>query len=280
MKSEEANDAVIHYINDGGSTILFYDTLTSDSTVTMTKKLSKYFGMAAYTGAEESSTAAETVTTPVAEERYEGKVTIKIADPYYSTWTDKIIATYTVDTAAENVNIVLDASNNSYLNGGNASAYFTITDDETSNVDNYKKHNISINYTINNAPSWGSPGFTIWVNGQNLGTVNDASGNVKFKSSIISEEVTDGNNNNNNNNNNVSDAPLKLNPTKLTYKAALGQTSNTGSANPMPDYCIYYPTLEAMEKNHTAFDVAAHEAAGHVQAASLKHSDDIKRAGR
>ena len=274
MKSEEANDAVIHYINDGGSTILFYDTLTSDSTVTMTKKLSKYFGMAAYTGAEESSTAAETVTTPVAEERYEGKVTIKIADPYYSTWTDKIIATYTVDTAAENVNIVLDASNNSYLNGGNASAYFTITDDETSNVDNYKKHNISINYTINNAPSWGSPGFTIWVNGQNLGTVNDASGNVKFKSSIISEEVTDGNNNNNNNNNNVSDAPLKLNPTKLTYKAALGQTSNTGSANPMPDYCIYYPTLEAMEKNHTAFDVAAHEAAGHVQTNGAEQNNE------
>lgn len=240
MKSDTAIDAIIHYINDGGQTMLFYDSLTSNSTVNMTNRLSSYFGMNAYsTPVTEESDTTDTST-------YEGVITIKLGNGYYSTWDNGILATYSVDTAATEVNITInDDGNNDFCN--NPGTRITITDNATSHPGNYGKHNITINYTFNNKNIYSCPGFTIWINGKEYGKVcttngaNSDSGSVKFSNSIVNDPITTGGDS-------QPSGPLALNPSKLTYATALGQ-SDAGT-KPMFDYCIYWPELEAEGKTH------------------------------
>ncbi|MCR5148803.1 MAG: DUF5057 domain-containing protein [Eubacterium sp.] len=245
MTSNTAIDAIIHYINDGGQTMLFYDSLTSNSTVNMTNRLSSYFGMNAHT------TSVVEEPDPSGEETYEGTITIKLGNGGYSTWNDGILSTYSVSTAATEVNIVIDDNgNNDFAN--NPGTRITITDDATSHPGNFGKHNITVKYKFNNKNIYYCPGFTIWVNGKDYGKVCDtngaAEGSVKFSNSVVNDPIESGGDNGGG-----ATGPLALNPSKLTYATALGQ-SDAGT-KPMFDYCLYWPELEAEGKTHPRKDM-------------------------
>lgn len=239
IESPVAINAVTNYIDNGGQTFLFYDTLTSNSTDNnMTNNFAPYFGVNANSNPQEEEAGADESTST---ETYEGTIRIDIKDP----WNDTVFATYTVDTAATWVGLDI-----SYQGQISNTTTMTASDDKTSNVGNYGKHDIKIEVSTTNSVNWWNGG-RIFINGNSyasLPEVKEGSGSFNFKvnNSIIKNQSSE---NGNNGNNNVS-APLALNPSKLTYANALGQTSDSLKSTTFK-YCLFYPSLTAEDQTHT-----------------------------
>ena len=258
ITNQAAIDAIIKYIEGGGQTMLFYDTLTSSSTMNMTNRLGPYFGINAVSTPVDTSDGGQDES--VSEETYEGKVTIKLGNPYNTVWPDTgMLEEYVVDTSATQVTVTINLNDNgAYLYD---SSKIDITDDATSHEGYYTEHDINVKVVINNTNKDNNnvPGVKIWVNGKDYGTICSGSSypsnekSTSFSNTIIKEssegeeEATTQEDN--------TPAPLALNPSKLTYATALGQTSDSHKSTTFK-YCLYYPSMEAESKTHPRKDMA------------------------
>ena len=248
-------DAIIRYINNGGQTMLFYDSLTSNSTVNMTKKLGPYFGVNA-ASAQETVVIDEAAVEYLSDDIYEGVIHFKIGDKDYSTWDGaNILKPFNIDTAASEVNIVF-----SNVDGNNSNFTIDVTDNATSNKDNpdcYKQHNIKVNVTVTNPNKYtGSKGATFYIEGANIGNygVGVTDGTVKTTFTIPSSIYTATNVIEELGSGSGAGGGGSANPSKLTYATALGQ-SDAGT-KPMTKYSLYWPELEAEKKTHPRKDMA------------------------
>ncbi len=268
--NDAAIDSIIKYINDGGQTMLFYDSLTSggdkygstNSTANMTKRLSSYFGMNAYSEPESDITSGGGSDVSTSEDTYEGTIKIDILDP----WNSGALGTYTVDTAATEVNITINYN-------GNIGSDFSITayDNRTSNEGNYGKHNIKINITATSSNQYYGSGGRVFVNGAEKGSIPGNGGtssvSITVSNAIIKEEQNSGDNGGGNS------APLALNPSKLTYATALGQTSDSDKSTTF-NYSLYYPNLEAEGKTHPRKDMMQFAAQNYVATNAAEQNNE------
>lgn len=266
MNSEIAMKAVTRYIDNGGQTMLFYDTLTSNSTVNMTQHFASYFGVNAFVEPVDESTTSSGTAEEVTPEIYKGTVQIDLTSPW-----GNVYKTYTVDTAATEVYISLNAQDGNY-NNGSADTYFTISDNATSHTDEYELHDIKIITTVNNDPgwidtSWGGK-FKIRINGVEKANVTGNSNTTKFSTKIISETNTSSGGNNGGG----GSAPLAHNPTMLTYATAL-QQSDAGT-KPMMNYSLYWPELEKENKSHTDKDMMKFAATNRVATNTAEQNNE------
>ncbi|MBR1675000.1 MAG: DUF5057 domain-containing protein [Eubacterium sp.] len=249
IDSDEAIDAIIKFVDNGGQAMLFYDTLTADSTVNMTNRLGPYFGVNTYS--EPVDTSGEgTIDDSTATEEYKGTVTIKFGSPYYSTWDSGILKEYVVDTAATEVNVVINANQADYIDNTNL---ISITDNKTEHEGNYGKHDIKINVTLNNSNQYSSsPGITVWVNGEKKSTVcngvtnGTGTGTVKFSNAVIKEEASGGSSSGSG-----SSGPLALNPNKLTYRTGLEATTPGTNKSGQFNYMLYFAGGNASDESKT-----------------------------
>lgn len=259
MNSDVALDSVTRYIDNGGHTMLFYDTLTSNSTVNMTRKFAPYFGVNAYSEPEPENPTGES-DEPTSSETYEGTIQIDIVDPWGNT-----VGTYKVDTAATEVNMVMSFN-------GNINSEFVMdaTDNRTSNPDNYGKHNIKINITATSANDYYSSGGTVKVNGKVKGSIPQTGGTSKFSITVSNAIVKETNDGGGSDDGGV--APLAQNPTILTYATALGQTD--AGTKPMVNYSLYWPELEAENKSHTDKDMMKFAATNRVATNTAEQNNE------
>lgn len=255
IESDAAIDSIITFISNGGQAMLFYDTLTSSSTVNMTNRLGPYFGVNAYSepvdttgsGGTDDSTSVET---------YEGTIKIDITDP----WNSTPLYTYTVDTAATEVNLEMSCGEGE---NGNLSRNFALidsSDDKTSNEGNYGKHDIAINITIHCANAYYCSGGKVYINGSYYkdipGAGNGAdnyTSKVIVNTSVVKEPISGGNSGNNGGNNS---APAAHNPSKLTYRTALQAETPGTSKSHQFNYLMYSASNATVEsKTHPAKDL-------------------------
>ena len=247
ITSDIAIKSITNYIDNGGQTFLFYNTLTSkEATKHMTEKLAPYFGVNAAT-TQEVSEPDEPKIKYLSDDVYNGKIKIKFTNVYNNS---NYGSEYEIDAAASEVNVVFNG-----VNGNNEGFTIAISDNSAANKrdypdDCYKEHVINLNITVSNSNQWtGSLGANLHIQNIQIGKYGADVKNgtvttiVEMPSSIYT----------------ASDVKAQLggsggggsfNPTKLTYSNALGQTSDTTKSSTFK-YCLFYPSLTAEDQTHT-----------------------------
>ncbi len=249
IDSDEAINAIKRFVDNGGQAMLFYDTLTADSTVNMTSKLGPYFGVNTYSEPVDTSSTGTDDST--ATEQYKGTIVVELRDQYNGT----VYNTYTVDTAATTVKV-----NISYSGGyGSDSTSFSASDNSTNseNVGNYGKHDIVFTIEASNDQQYWDGGVgKIYINGQDCGVIKAGNASssgpatktftIKKSNSIIKDTNTSGGSGSGG-----STGPLALNPTKLTYRTGLEATTPGTNKSAQFNYLLYFAGGNASDESKT-----------------------------